>query len=359
MSTEMEIVSEEINKVAVMESAAGALNKSEVEAQLDAAHRYPRSIRSFLNEATTLATYDQEIAMSCIYALPRGGKVISGPSVRLAEICASAYGNLHMGARVVGIEDKEIIAQGITWDLEKNNRVTIEVRRRITNKNGSRYNDDMILMTGNAAASIGLRNAIFRVIPKAYVNAVYNKAREVAVGNASTLSSKRALVIERLTKMGAVQERILAKAGRKSVEDITLDDMEMLIGLGTAIKNGDQSIDATFPPLVDLSGQQPAKSAIDRIVESKKSEAGNSAQGGEPVKGKDEISPPHASETCTKSDFDQLEILATECGVRMKEWRKHIEETMGIAAWEQLPQSRLGEVRAWIYAKRIRSESTQ
>lgn len=341
MSTEaLEVIGEETQVAVIASEAIGVITKSEVEAQLDAAHKYPRSLKRFLSDAVTLATFDQEVAMSCIYALPRGGKVISGPSVRLAEICASAYGNLHMGARVVGIEEKEVIAQGVTWDLEKNNRVTIEVRRRITGKNGNRFNDDMITMAGNAAASIGFRNSIFRIIPRAYVNAVYQKAREVAVGNASTLSSKRALIIERLTKMGILLDRILARANRPSVEDITIDDMEMLIGLGTAIKNGDQSIDAAFPPSVELKPEN-GRSAIDRIVEQNK-------KNGEPAP------TAVAPELCSKSDFEHLEILATERGLTNKRWRKHIEETMGCAAWDTLTVDRLPEVRKWLEAQPLK-----
>lgn len=327
----------EETKVAVMApSTAGALNKSEVEAQLDAAHKYGRSIHRFLTEAVGLATFDKEVAMSCIYALPRGGKVISGPSIRLAEICASAYGNLHMGARVVGIEDKEIVAQGVCWDLEKNNRVTMEVRRRITNSKGGRYNDDMIVMTGNAAASIGLRNAIFRIIPKAYVNAVYQKAREVSVGNARTLSETRTKVIERLTKMGITQERVLHRISRASVDDVTLDDVELLIGLGTAIKDGNTNIDEAFPEPEKITTEK-GKSAIDKIVEAKKAEQ---------VTGRK----PDAPIPCDKSDFDQLEILGTEYGIGPKKWRKHIEETMGFASWETLTKDRLEEVQKWIRA---------
>lgn len=261
---------EQLDKVGVEVVHVGAVSamvKSEVEAQLDAAHRYPRQVRRFLNEAMSLATLDQEIAMSCIYSLPRGGKPITGPSIRLAEICASAYGNLHVGARVVAIEEKEVVAQGVTWDLEKNLRATIEVRRRITKKDGKRFDDDMITVTGNAAASIGLRNAIFRVIPKAYVNMVYEKAKEVAMGKASTLGAKRQTVIERLVKMGALQDRILAKIGRPTIEEVTLDDLELLIGIGTAIKNGDILADEAFPAVsttpekakVNLDEVRPAK----------------------------------------------------------------------------------------------------
>jgi len=233
--------------VAIEATAVGAITKSEVEAQLSAAHRYPRSIGKFVREAATLATMSQDIAESCIYSLPRAGKQITGPSVRLAEIVASAYGNLHYGSRIVEEGERDLTAQGVAWDLERNVRVTVETKRRITNKNGRRYDDDMVIVTGNAAASIAIRNAIFRVIPKSYVQAVYEAARKVAVGDAKTLETKRLTVIERFEKLGVNRERVLLRIGKSTVEDIGLEDLELLIGLGTAIRDGAQRIEEVFP----------------------------------------------------------------------------------------------------------------
>lgn len=241
--------------------AVALLQRAETEVQLDAAHRYPRSVKKFLSEAMMLATISQEVAESCMYAMPRGGKTISGPSVRLAEICASSYGNMHIGARVIDVTDKEVVSQGVAWDIEKNLRVSVETRRRITNKNGRRYDDDMITMTGNAAASIALRNAIFRVVPKAYVEIIYAKARQVAVGDAQTFVARRDTVLERLGLMGATADRILAKLERRAVEDITMEDVETLIGLGTAVKEGDLTVDDAFPAITEspVSKEQDGK----------------------------------------------------------------------------------------------------
>ncbi len=238
----------EVEITRVDATAVAALNRSDVEAQLDAAHRYPRSVKRFLSESLTLATLTRDVAEACIYALPRGGKTISGPSVRLAEIVASSYGNIHVAARVVAAEDKEVVAQGVAWDLERNLRVTVEARRRITNRQGKRFDDDMITMTGNAAASIALRNAIFRVVPRAYVDSLYAKIREVAVGDAKTLSVRRMELVARLQKIGVPLDRILPRVEKASIEDVGLEEVEILIGLGTAIKNGDRSIDEAFPP---------------------------------------------------------------------------------------------------------------
>jgi hypothetical protein len=230
-------------------SSVAVLAKSEVEAQLDAAHRHTRSVRKFINEAMTLATLSPAIAESCIYAIPRDGKVLAGPSVRLAEIVASAYGNLHIASRIVDTDETHITAQGVAWDLEKNLRVSVEVRRKITGKNGRRFSDDMITVTGAAAASIALRNAIFRVVPRAYVDTVYAKARQVAAGDAKSLDARRRELVERLAKMGVPHDRILPRVGKPSLEDVGLDEVEMLIGLGTAIKEGSISIDEAFPAI--------------------------------------------------------------------------------------------------------------
>jgi hypothetical protein len=240
-------------------STTAAINKSEVESQLDAAHRYPRSLKRFQQRALSMATITEDVARSCMYSLPRGGKPIIGPSVRLAEICASAWGNIHVGARPVDVGESEVTSQGVAWDLETNFRVTVESKRRITGANGKRFNEDMIVMTQNAANSIALRNAIFRVIPRAYVDQVFARVRKVAVGDASTLAEKRAEVMEKLGKMGADHARILAAVGKASAEDVGLEELEILIGYGTSIRDGNATVDQCFPAPKPAGAAEPAQ----------------------------------------------------------------------------------------------------
>lgn len=246
-NNELMLTDDDTQLARVEHVSAIAIAKSEVEAQLDAAHRYRRALSTFTRDLLTMATLSVDVAESCIYTLPRAGKNIAGPSIRLAEMAASAWGNLHLGCRVVDTTDTEIVVQGVAWDLERNVKITTETRRRITDKNRKRYNDDMITTTGNAAASIALRNAVFRVIPRAYIDAVYQQVRKVAVGDAKTLADKRADVVARLQKLGVDQPRVLAVLGCKSIEDIGLEQLELLIGLGTAVKAGERSIDDAFP----------------------------------------------------------------------------------------------------------------
>lgn len=236
-----------MNTEIVGPSAAGILARAELDQQVSTAKAYPRSVAKFKAEALTMATLDQETAASCFYSLPRGGKAIEGPSIRLAEIIGSAWGNLNYGARVVSIDDKFLTAQGICRDLERNVTMTSEVTRRITNKQGQRFNDDMIGVTANAACSIALRNAIFKVVPMAYAKDILAQARKVAIGDAKTLGSRRASMVDYFGKMGVESKRILWLLEKPSIEDIGLDELQVLVGLATAIKDGDTTVDEAFP----------------------------------------------------------------------------------------------------------------
>lgn len=361
---------ESIDRVGIVmqEGVVGQITKSEVEAQLDAAHKYPRSVKRFLNEAITLATFNEEIAASCMYAVPRGQKVIEGPSVRLAEICISAYGNLHVGARVIGAEDKEVVSQGVCWDLEKNNRVTIEKRRKILDRNGARFNDDMINVTGNAAASIALRDAAFRVIPRTYVNLVYNAARKVAVGEASTFAARRDEVFQKLVKMGAMPDRILGRIGKAAIEDIGIAELQILIGFGTAIHSGGEKVDDIFPAVVaskgkvDLDSLKPASEANrghgNENLNTSETTTKESAPTGRERKVKQAPKaapdPPAttqaapAQEECSIADFEMIEQLLDANRVSIREAKDRVVKVMGFAVYGDLTKNRMGELTQWI-----------
>lgn len=231
----------------------------ELDVQITTAKRYPRSIRTFKMRALSMATVDRETAESCFYVLPRGGKKIEGPGVRLSEIVQACWQNLYTASRVIGESDdrKSIVAQGVAWDLENNVRRTVEIRRRITDKHNKRYTDDMVIVTGNAAASIAVRNAIFQIVPRAYVDEVYLSAKQLAVGDAKSLSDRRVQVIERLAKFGITPARVLDVIGKPAIEDIDLSDVEKLIGLGTAMRDGEISPDEAFPMPSGLEQKKP------------------------------------------------------------------------------------------------------
>lgn len=238
-----------------------AVAKGEIDQQIATAKRYPRSIKTFIDTAIELATLDEETAGECIYALPRDGKTIEGPSARFAEILAYSWGNCRAGARTVG-EDKDFVkSQGTFYDLEKNVGIQFEVSRRIVDKNGRRYKPDMIGTTANAAGSIALRNAVLKGIPKAFWNRAYQCARKVVAGDFKTLGNRRAEVFKQFSVYGVVPEMIFALLQIKGAEDVTLDHMVVLKGVLTAIKEGETTVEQVFSPNATQDGHLQDKAS--------------------------------------------------------------------------------------------------
>lgn len=237
------------------------ISKAEIDQQIATAKQYPRSVKKFIDKAIELATLDDDTADECIYALPRREKdpitgktemkMIEGPSARLAEIAHHAWGNCIAGARVLDDRGEFVTAQGVFHDLETNSKVSFEVRRRITTKRGDRYSADMIAVTGNAAASIALRNAVFKGIPKAFWSKIYEAARKVVAGDAQTLVNRRSKALDHMMKLGATPEMIVKLLGVQSTQDIGLDHLVQLRGIATAIKENETTVEEVFGKLDD------------------------------------------------------------------------------------------------------------
>ena len=247
----------EVTAMSVESGTAALINRSEIDMQISTAHKFPRSIKRFRQEALAMVTLNEQIAESCIYALPRGNKTIEGPSARFAEVVASAWGNCRAGARVVSDQGNFVTAQGIFHDLERNVAITYEVQRRITDSRGRRYNDDMIGVTGNAASSIALRNAILKGVPKAFWDDMYQAARATVMGDFQTLANRRAEAMKAFVALGVKPDQVFAKLGVSGVEDIGLEHLVTLRGLITAIKEGDTTPEQAFG---DVDQPTPPKS---------------------------------------------------------------------------------------------------
>ena len=215
-----------------------AINRAEVDTQIATAKQYPRDIYGALNNIKTIATLDNSTAEDCFYALRRQGTLIEGVSVRLAEIIAGAWGNMRVQTRIIGNDGKTITAQGVCHDLETNLAVSVEVKRRITDKSGKTYSEDMQVTTGNAASAIAFRNAVLKVVPKAVTKRVIDEIKQVALGKAIDLETRRQNMIAYFGKLGVSQTDILTYCGVKRIEEITSEMVFELSGLKKRHKGG-------------------------------------------------------------------------------------------------------------------------
>ena len=246
-----------------------AVNRAEIDIQVATAKQYPRDINNTLNKIATYATMDKETAEDCFYVLRRKGSngqdsVIEGLSVRMAEIIAGCWGNIRVQTRIVGNDGKMITAQAICHDLETNFAVSKEVKRRITDRNGRTFSEDMQVVTGNAAASIAFRNAVLAVIPKAVTKKVINEVKQVALGQAIDLETARTNCLQNFAKAGVTEDMLLQYLGINSVADIDKEAIFELRATWNAIKEGTTTVQESFiaPALESKKEAEAKKKAV-------------------------------------------------------------------------------------------------
>lgn len=261
-------------------SQTGILARAELDVQINTAKAYPRSVAKAVEYAIELATMDEETAQSCFYCLPRkdkdgNKKEIRGPSIRLAEIMANAWGNLHAATRLVENDGRTITAEGVAWDLQANVKISMQNKVSIwfgekNGKGGYQANADMQTMLSNAASAKALRNAIFKVVPKALVDRVLARAMEFSVGDHKTINAKVIALVDKLVKQGIDKDRMLAYFGYESMGQITPEDFKSLIGVGTAIKEKYITPEEAFN--VEREGESTLSAAekISNLIHSKK-----------------------------------------------------------------------------------------
>lgn len=241
-----------------------AQEKAAIDVQIATAKAYPRHLPTVLNKIQTYATMDEETAEDCFYALRRAGQngqqLIEGLSVRMAEIIASAWGNMRVKTSIIANDGKTITAEGTCLDLETNVAVSVEVKRRITDKQGRTFSEDMQVVTGNAASAIAFRNAVLKIVPKAVVKKVVNEVKQVAMGKSLDLETSRQNLIGYFAKLGVTEEMLYTYLDIEKRDQIDTDMVFELRGVANAIKEGTTTVAETFVQAVnDKKAKEEAK----------------------------------------------------------------------------------------------------
>lgn len=265
-------IPEHVEVVPVTGNAIEAMERATVDMQISTAHKYPRSISLFLTRAKEAVSVDYETAESCIYRRPvgkdeseGGQKWITGCSIRLAEIVASCYGNLRVGAIITEITPRFVKAVGFAHDLESNYAAKAEVVEATIRRTGQPYSERMRVVAAKAAQSKAMRDAIFRVVPKSMWVSVVEAAKQIIAGKERPLLQRQQMVTEWLKKLEIEPERVFAAIGVSCVKDMTNEHLLALTGIRTALKDGDITLDEAFPPIAAEAMPQAIKSGIEGL----------------------------------------------------------------------------------------------
>lgn len=253
------------------------VEKAQIDTQIATAKAYPRNIQKAIDSSISIVTRNIATAETCGYSLRfRSGKDISGKSVYLARILAQNWGNLAVARRMDGANATHVFSTGVCIDLETNYRSQVQIQKPITYKEGGRYSNDMIAVTGAAAASIAERNAILEVIHQAVSDEVYEAAQQCIRGELSkenVLIKKREQLLTAFKEEYAVTEaQVLAYYKVKTTQLLDVDKVRDMISVYNALKEQAANVDEIFGKPEDTTKTSEAEKIMEDDKKGKKPE---------------------------------------------------------------------------------------
>lgn len=232
----------------------------EVQVAMVAAKRFPRDEVAAYNRILQ-DCQRQSLAEKAMYEFPRGGQVVTGPSIHLAKTLARCWGNIDSGFKVLEQGPKESTVMAYCWDLETNYRETkvFTVQHiRETKKGAYPLTDprDIYEMIANQAARRE-RSCILSVIPGDVVDAAIGQCNVTLAGKSDMplMDKVRALVKNFQEQYGVTAEMLEAYIGCKK-EAFSQQSVVRLKNVYNTIRDGSASVEQYF----DMSKAAPAKS---------------------------------------------------------------------------------------------------
>ena len=245
----------ELTPVMAGEAALESRQAQEVQAAMVVAKRFPRdpheSFRRIMQSCQR-----KKLAEAAIYEYPRGGTMVTGPSIRLAEALAQAWGNIDCGVIELRQRRDESDVMAYCWDLETNTRTTKTFtvpHYRYTRREGKkRLHDprDIYEHVANQAAR-RLRACILGVIPGDVVDEAVKKCEETLAGQSDEpLADRVRKMVAAFADQGVTAEMIEARLGHK-LAATTETELVTLRKVFQSIKDGMASREQFFDQVPD------------------------------------------------------------------------------------------------------------
>jgi hypothetical protein len=238
---------ENINQGTVQIEEARAI--SEAQGKLIIAKRFPRD-QAKAYEQIMASCSRKGMAENAMYQYPRGGESITGPSIRLAEELARAWGNMDFGVRELSQRVGESEMEAYCWDLETNvsssQKFTVKHERH-TKKGITKLVDprDIYELTANQAGR-RLRARILAVIPPDLVAAAVERCNKTLIGDVSEpIQDTVRKMLNAFSAYGITKQHIEIRIG-KSLDMILREDVVELKNIYASIKDGIASASAFF-----------------------------------------------------------------------------------------------------------------
>lgn len=158
----------EVESPLVAVAAEEARAVQEIQAALVIAKRFPRNEQKVWDQLQS-ACQRMHLAEEAEYEYPRGDGKVSGPSIRLAEAAARAWGNIRHGIQVLEESPSYAKVRAYAWDLETGNQhdmtFTVQKMRKARKKYVKLEDPRDVYEHVTNMGTRRLRTCLLRVLP--------------------------------------------------------------------------------------------------------------------------------------------------------------------------------------------------
>ena len=226
------------------------------------------------------------LADAAIYLYPRGNEMISGPSIRLAEVLARNWGNVTFGMEVLerGVAKNGVgfsAIRAFAWDLQTNTYVSrhFEVKHwRSTRSGGYKLTDDRDIYELEAnMGSRRLRACILQIIPGDVTSAAVAACRKTSSNGLVEIMKDEKKRADLVAKMLRIYEKLgvtrtdLENYLNAKIDDWNADHMIKLKELKCSFDDGALTLGEVFPHLGGNGKNETiTKEQIEKIMQMEK-----------------------------------------------------------------------------------------
>lgn len=256
------------NLIQVSESRAVA----EVQASYVIAKKFPRNEHQAYMKIID-SCKRPFLAEQAMYAYPRGGTLVTGPSIRLAEVMARSWGNIDFGIREISQANGFSTVEAYAIDLETNtpSRVIFQVPHvRDTKKGRIKLTDarDIYEMVANQGAR-RLRACILKLMPSDVIEGAVEQVKKTLQSGEIPLSEQIKRMVVAFDELGVKVEHLEKRLGHK-LDATIVQEIVTLKGIYKAIKDGFSKREDFFE-LYDKNSDLDAEEEIKNLLSEKNS----------------------------------------------------------------------------------------
>ena len=223
-----------------MQKAMEAREVANIQAKIFMAKRFPRNYADVLKRIDSDCSREA-LASQAVYEYSRGGTKITGPSIRLAETLARAFGNIESVTEVLSQTDEASLVRVYSWDYESNrqaNRTFFVRHERDTKKGKVKLTDNRDITEAiNNIAARNRRACILELIPGDYVEHALDVCDKTLRAKVKITPDTLQTLLEAFKPFGVTRAMIEARLQR-SLESISINQYLDMRRIYTSLKDG-------------------------------------------------------------------------------------------------------------------------